>query len=90
MTNSSNVSTYREAKLFRDNLSQVVRIPVEFALSGDRVLIHREGSKLIIEPILRATSLTELLAKWRQEPVLTPEDQLPMTEDMPVNPEDIF
>lgn len=33
----------KEAKLFRNNRSQAVRIPVEFELRGDRVLIHRDG-----------------------------------------------
>jgi len=40
----------REARLFRNNRSQAVRIPVEFELPGEKVLIHREGNRLIIEP----------------------------------------
>ncbi|MDQ1159553.1 hypothetical protein QE385_003950 [Sphingomonas sp. SORGH_AS 950] len=32
-----------EAKLFRNNRSQAVRIPAEFEFSGSRVLIHKEG-----------------------------------------------
>lgn len=39
----------REAKLFRNNRSQAVRIPAEFEFSGTRVFIHKEGDKLIIE-----------------------------------------
>jgi antitoxin VapB len=80
----------KEAKLFRNNRSQAVRIPVEFELPGDRVLIHREGNKLIIEPVDRPTNIRELLNKWRQEEPLGPEDQFPDIEDMPANPEDIF
>lgn len=53
---SSPLSRTKEAKLFRNNRSQVVRIPVEFELPGDRVLIHREEDKLIIEPITRPTN----------------------------------
>ncbi|AAF84397.1 hypothetical protein XF_1588 [Xylella fastidiosa 9a5c] len=63
---SSPSSRTKEAKLFRNNRSQAVRIPVEFELPGDRVLIHREGSKLIIEPITRPTNycqVTEPVAK---------------------------
>jgi len=67
-----------------------VRIPVEFELPGDRVLIHREGSKLIIEPVTRPTNIVELLAEWRKEPPLGPEDHFPNFEDMPAQPEDIF
>jgi antitoxin VapB len=80
----------REAKLFRNNRSQAVRIPVEFELPGDRVLIRREGAKLIIEPITKPTNLIELLAEWKKETPLGPEDQFPEIEDMPAKPEDIF
>ena len=80
----------REAKLFRNNRSQAVRIPVEFELPGDRVLIRREGGKLIIEPITKPTNLIELLAEWKKEAPLGPEDQFPAIEDTPAKPEDIF
>lgn len=80
----------KEAKLFRNNRSQAVRIPVEFELPGDRVLIHREGSKLIIEPVSRPRNIVELLAQWRLEAPLGPEDQLPPIDDVPAQPEDIF
>lgn len=43
-------SVTREARLFRNNRSQAVRIPVDFELPGEKVLIHREGNRLIIEP----------------------------------------
>jgi antitoxin VapB len=90
MTTLFSSSRPREAKLFRNNRSQAVRIPVEFELPGDRVLIHREGSRLVIEPVSRPTNLVELLAQWRQEPPLGPEDQFPNIEDAPVSPEDIL
>lgn len=80
----------KEARLFRNNRSQAVRIPVEFELPGDRVLIHREGSKLIIEPVTKPTNIVALLAAWRKEPPIGPDDQLPTIEDMPAQPEDIF
>jgi antitoxin VapB len=80
----------REAKLFRNNRSQAVRIPVEFELPGDRVLIRREGEKLIIEPIAKPANISELLAAWRQEPPLGPEDEFPDIDDMPAMPETIF
>lgn len=80
----------KSVKLFRNNRSQAVRIPVEFELPGDRVLIHREGNKLIIEPVTRPTNIVELLAEWRKETPLGPEDQFPTIDDMPAMPEDIF
>ena len=64
----------RETKLFRYKKSQAVRIPAEFELPGDRVMIHREGDQLIIEPVRHRPSLVELLASL--EP-LGPEDEFP-------------
>jgi antitoxin VapB len=79
----------REAKLFRNNRSQAVRIPVEFELPGEKVLISRDGDRLIIEPV-RKLGLTALLAQWAKEPPLGPEDDFPEIHDVPVRPEDIF
>ncbi|WP_408863332.1 antitoxin [Acidiphilium acidophilum] len=80
----------REARLFRNNRSQAVRIPVEFELPGDRVLIRREGEKLIIEPFAKPATLVELLAAWQRQPPLGPKDQFPEIEDSPATPETIF
>lgn len=63
----------REAKLFRNNKSQAVRIPADFELPGDRVMIHRDGDRLILEPV-RRKSLLEVLAGLQP---LGPEDQFP-------------
>ncbi|KRB23680.1 MULTISPECIES: antitoxin [Mesorhizobium] len=79
----------KEAKLFRNNRSQAVRIPVEFELPGDKVLISREGDRLVIEP-LRKPGLAALLAQWAKEPPLGPEDDFPGIRDAPVEAEDIF
>lgn len=88
MSSLSKVTHYQETQLFRHHRSQAVRIPVELELPGDRVLIHREGDKLIIQPLPRPINLVGLLAEWRKEPSL--EDQLPTVEDMPAKPQDIF
>ncbi|APO79739.1 AbrB/SpoV domain-containing protein (plasmid) [Rhizobium etli 8C-3] len=80
----------KEVKLFRNNRSQAVRIPAEFELPGDRVMIHREGDKLIIEPVTGPSNFAELIAEWKREPPLGPEDQFPDIEDMIAKPENIF
>ncbi|MDW9414091.1 antitoxin [Sinorhizobium meliloti] len=80
----------REVKLFRNNRSQAVRIPAEFELPGDRVLIRREGTRLIIEPVARPADIVELLAEWKKEAPLGPEDRFPDVEDIPARPEKIF
>ncbi len=41
----------RAVKLFRNGANQAVRIPKEFELPGVDALIHREGNRLIIEPV---------------------------------------
>ncbi len=41
----------RHVKLFKNGANQAVRIPKEFELPGTDALIHREGDKLIIEPM---------------------------------------
>jgi len=83
-------SKLREARLFRNNRSQAVRIPVEFEMPGDRVLIHKEGARLIIEPVTRPTNIVELLAQWRTTPCLGPEDEFPDISDLPPAPEDVL
>jgi antitoxin VapB len=67
----------REAKLFRNNKAQAVRIPADFELPGDRVLIHRDGARLIIEPVTRKNVL-QVLAELQP---LGPEDQFPEIDD---------
>jgi antitoxin VapB len=55
----------KEAKLFRNNRSQAVRIPAEFRLSSDRVQISRtpEGDLLIHPcPSLRGQALLQALS----------------------------
>tara|TARA_B100000749_G_scaffold264566_1_gene238979 strand:- start:209 stop:469 length:261 start_codon:yes stop_codon:yes gene_type:complete len=70
-------SEAREAKLFRNNKSQAVRIPADFELPGDRVLIHREGSRLVIEPAPNK-NLLDILARLKP---LGPDDQFPDVDE---------
>ena len=63
----------KEARLFRNNRSQAVRIPVEFELPGEKVLMHREGTRLVIEPVPTA----KLLDILRGLEPLGPEDAFP-------------
>lgn len=86
MPTLSTPSKPKEAEPFRNNRSQAVLIPVEFELPGD----HREGPKLIIEPVTRATNIVELLAEWRRDARRGPEDQFPTLDDLPAQPEEIF
>ena len=50
----------RHVKLFRNGRNQAVRIPVEFELPGDEAIMHRDGERLVIEPV-RKRGLIALL-----------------------------
>jgi antitoxin VapB len=78
------MSAPRHVRLFRNGRNQAVRIPVEFELPGDEATIHREGDRLIIEP-LRKTGLLEWLTTI--EPWTEP---FPQINDEPSAPEDVF
>ncbi|QYU66653.1 AbrB/MazE/SpoVT family DNA-binding domain-containing protein [Leptolyngbya sp. 15MV] len=74
---SSNAAPVRRAKLFRNGRNQAVRIPVEFELPGQEVLLRREGERLVIEPVPQ-NSLAALLASWRDL-----DEDLPEINDPP-------
>jgi antitoxin VapB len=48
---TASAETPARAKLFANGRSQAVRIPRQFRLPGTEVLVHREGERLILEPI---------------------------------------
>lgn len=75
----------RHARLFRNGRNQAVRIPREFELAADEVVIYREDHRLVIEPVERRPSLAEVLAG------LSPlDEEIPEIDDPPTTPEDIF
>jgi antitoxin VapB len=41
------------ARVFTTGRSQAVRLPKEFRFDTDTVLVHREGSSVILEPVRR-------------------------------------
>ena len=54
------MSGERHVRLFRNGRNQAVRIPVEFELPGSEAVMHREGDRLVIEPV-RKRGLIALL-----------------------------
>jgi antitoxin VapB len=56
---------HRHVRLFRNGRNQAVRIPVEFELPGDEAIMHRDGDRLVIEPV-RKRGLVALLATMRR------------------------
>jgi antitoxin VapB len=61
----------RHVKLFRNGRNQAVRIPVEFELPGDKAIMHRDGDRLVIEPV-RKRRLVALLKAMK-----------PLAKDLP-------
>jgi antitoxin VapB len=72
----------RKVSLFRNGRSQAVRIPKEFELPGDEVLMRKEDGILVIEPLRRKRSLLEVLASL--EPI---DEEFPEIDDS--LPEDV-
>ena len=74
----------RRVRIFRNGRNQAVRIPVEFELPGDEAIMHRDGDRLVIEPV-RKGGLVALLAS------MTPIDEVfPEIDDPLPAPERIF
>jgi antitoxin VapB len=71
----------RRAKLFRNGRNQAVRIPREFEIPGEEVTVRQEGERLVIEPLKRKMTLTELLDTL--EPI---EEDFDFPEDLPPGP----
>ena len=74
----------RHVRLFRNGRNQALRIPKEFELEGNEAVIHKEGNRLIIEPV-KKPRLLALLTGW--EPM---DDGLPEINDPHIEAEDIF
>jgi antitoxin VapB len=65
------MSERRHVRLFRNGRNQAVRIPVEFELPGSEAILHRDGDRLVIEPV-RKRGLVALLKAMK-----------PLNEDFP-------
>jgi antitoxin VapB len=73
----------RHVKLLNGH-HQVIRIPVEFELPGEEAVMHREGDRLVVEP-LRKRDLLALLKTM--EPL---DGDFPEIDDPPPVSENIF
>jgi antitoxin VapB len=78
------VPEQRHVRLFRDGRNQAVRIPVEFELPGDEAITHRDGDRLMIEPV-RKRELVALLKTMK--PL---EQGFPEIDDPVPAPESVF
>ena len=78
------MSEGRHVRLFRNGRNQAVRIPVEFELPGDEAIMHRDGDRLVIEPV-RKRGLVALLKTMK--PI---ESGIPDIDDPLPKPENVF
>jgi antitoxin VapB len=78
------VPEQRHVKLFRNGRNQAVRIPVEFELPGDEAIMHRDGERLVIEPV-RKRGLVALLKTM--QPL---DEEFPRIDDPIAEPEDVL
>src|SRR5436853_6496227 len=69
----------RHVRLFRNGRNQAVRIPVEFELPGDEAIMHRDGERLVIEPV-RKRGLVALLKSMQPLDESFPEIEDPAPE----------
>lgn len=53
----------RHVRVFKNGRNQAIRIPREMELTVREATIHKEGNRLVIEPVERS-SLLDLLATW--------------------------
>jgi antitoxin VapB len=74
----------RHVRLFRNGRNQAVRIPVEFELPGDEAIMHRDGDRLVIEPV-RKRGLVALLTTMKplEEDFPEIDDPAPAPENVP-------
>lgn len=78
------MSGRRHVRLFRNGRNQAVRIPVEFELPGDEAIMHRDGDRLLIEPV-RKRGLLALLRTMEPlaEDIPEIDDPVPTPEQVP-------
>src|ERR1700692_3809000 len=81
---SSPMTEQSTARLFRNGRNQAVRIPVEFELPGDEAIMHRDGDRLVIEPV-RKRGLVALLKTMK--PL---EEEFPEIDDPSPAPERVL
>ena len=73
----------RHVRLFRNGRNQAVRIPREFELEGDEAIMHKEGDRLILEPVRKGRLLALLTTlEPLDEPFPDVDEDLPPLDDV--------
>lgn len=69
----------RLVRLFRNGRNQALRIPREFELPGNEAIVHKDGNRLIVEPV-KKRGLLARLATW--QPL---DEEFPQIGDLPLD-----
>ena len=72
----------RHVRLFRNGRNQAIRIPVEFELPGDEAIMHRDGDRLVIEPVRKRTAALLKAMKPLKEDFPDIDDPVPAPENV--------
>lgn len=73
----------RHVRLFRNGRNQALRIPREFELEGEEAIIHKEGDRLIVEPVRKGKLLALLDSLGPlQEPFPNVDEMLPPLDEV--------
>jgi antitoxin VapB len=77
------MATERHVRLFRNGRNQALRIPRDLELPGRDAILHKEGPRLVVEPVARPSLLAVLAT-------LKPLDEDFLTiESLPAEPVDL-
>ncbi len=77
------MSSKRQVRLFRNGRNQALRIPREFELESDEAIVHKEGDRLIVEPVRKGRLLTLLATLEPLDETFPDVDEaLPPLDDM--------
>ena len=74
----------RHVRLIRNGRNQAVRIPVEFELPGNEAIMHRDGERLVIEPVRKRGLVAPL------KTMKTIESGIPDIDDPSLKPQNVF
>lgn len=77
------MNLHRRVSLFRNGRNQAVRIPRDFELPGDEVILRKDGDRLIVEPVPK-NALASFLATL--EPI---DEDFDFDDKSPARPVDL-
>lgn len=77
----------RHVRIFKNGRSRAVRIPKEFDIFGDELVMREEDGRLVLE-LPKKRDLRDALEWLKSQPPLPPNEDFPEIEDPPPEPVD--